>query len=70
MFLHKSYHRELNRTSSFLLTHSLSISTGEQTTTTTLQFFILNKRTAKTTDLTYANLYTMNIHTNRCAGLM
>jgi len=59
MFLHKSYHRELTRTSSFLFTHSLSITTGsEQTITTTLQFLILNKKTAKTTDLTYANLYT------------
>jgi len=45
--------------SSFLLTHGLSITTGsEQTITTTLQFLIHNKRTAKATDLTYANLYT------------
>jgi len=59
MFLYKSYHRELTRTSSFLHTHSLSITTGsEQTITTTLQFLILNKRTAETTYLTYANLYT------------
>jgi len=59
MFLHKSYHRELTRTSRFLLTHSLFITTGsEQTITTTLQLLILNTRTAIATDLTYANLYT------------
>jgi len=45
--------------SSFLLTYGLSITTGsEQTITTTLQFLTHNKKTAKTTDFTYANLYT------------
>jgi len=48
MFLHKYYYRELTRTSSFLLTHGLPITTGsEQTITTILQFLIFNKKTAK-----------------------
>jgi len=48
MFFHKYYYGELTGTSSFLLTHGLSITTGsEQTITTILQFLIFNKKTAK-----------------------
>jgi len=53
MFFHKYYYRELTRTSSFLLTHGLSVTTGsEQTITMILQFLILNKKISPVRGLT------------------